>query len=296
MVSVLSLLPLLTAGQAFGSVTLTVNNQKDFSFGPELCHSSLGAEWLPTLRGTPCSSLALWVTPGECRDTFADGDLVLPEVTAANLIQMIGGVVPANVVRIPVDALPLFQQSEADGGMGCGVLGVEHAYRFCSAVSMSLDLGCVTQTVVKGSPASLTYDTKPPGAPQVVSAEALDQSITVGFSVDSDARTVIVQVRGPQDEGFADAQTVTTDVSTATVENLVNDTPYTVRVVAVDAIGNASDPSEELELTPRLTVGFWGACREAGCPNPECSAVGGLPLAALALLLLFAGRVLRAGT
>ena len=290
MLPVLSLLPLLTTGQAFGAVTLTINGRSDVSVTPAQCSNDLAGRWEPALRGTFCSALQFWVTPGECRDTFAPGDLVLEEVTATDLVD--GGFVPVTLVRIPVNQLPLFTTGEGGGGVSCGALGVEHVYKFCSAVSMSLDFTCFSQTVVRGTPATIRYDTLAPPAPQLTNVEPLDSSISVGFTVTGDTHTVRAEVKGPLDADFSRSETVTTDVSTAVVEDLTNDITYLVRVVAIDAADNVSAPSMEVEATPRASLGFWGVCREAGCPSrPGCSTVAGpYALAGLALLRLLARR------
>jgi hypothetical protein len=131
----------------------------------------------------------------------------------------------------------------------------------------------------------IRYDTKPPGAPEIASAEPLDSSAAIGVSVDSDTANYRVEWRASTETGFSHSRTSSTTSLTTTIDPLTNGTTYYVRAIAIDSASNESAPSAEVSVTPRASAGFWAACRDAGCPSTGCSTAGGLPLVALLLLV-----------
>lgn len=281
----LSFIPLLAAGQIFGSVTLSINDQTSVTITPNSCGSNLTGKWQAALSGGVCSSMQLWVTNSDCGDTPATGDLRLADVDQGTLTNNRTG---SGTVSIPVNSLPFFVNGDA-GGCG-GEASTTH--KFCAAVTMSSDLTCFSKTVVRGTTVSVVYDTVPPDPPTLLSAEGFDGAAAVIISPPSDAATVRLEIRTP-DGAFGTAATNAASVTNVTIDNLTNDTVYTLRAFALDSGGIESAASNEITVKPRASLGFWGACREAGCTTGCNAAAGPFSLAALAALLLMSRRLRR---
>lgn len=287
----LSLVPLVVAGQfSLGTLRLTIGDQTSVSINAGSCGSNLTGTVTATLSGAGiCSAMQLWVTQGECADAPTASDLTLPEI-AQTTLQMQR--MQNQSVNIPVNSMPYFRNTIADGGGGCGAAGVDTTHKFCAAVQMSNDAFCsFSKTTLKAqTPVTIRYDTQAPTAPVVSGAEPFDGAAAVTVTAsDSDTASIQVQKKGPSDADFVTVNTVTTGGST-TIMGLTNGTTYEIRAIAFDAVmptPNASEPSEVVTVTPRSSSGFWDACREAGC-DAGCNvgAAGPLGLAALALLML----------
>src|SRR3954468_12772988 len=91
MFTVVGLLPLMVVGQsAFGTISTTVGGQQSYSIpnlastGAPDCNSSFTGTWTATVTGTPCSTMAIWLTPSaDCAATPGGGDFQLPPVPQA---------------------------------------------------------------------------------------------------------------------------------------------------------------------------------------------------------------------
>jgi hypothetical protein len=285
----LTLVPLLTAGQ-LGTITLNVNQQTRVAVNASQCGATITGTFTTVNLPIVCSDLQLWVTSGECADAPVAGvDLILDPVLQSTLQ------IPANrstftdMRQIAVADLPAFKNASLDGGAVCGTEGVDIVHKWCAGLkTTSFDVNCPTTSVSvlhAVMPVTIEYDTQPPAQPSMT-AEPLDSAASLTFSVDtSQTDSIEVQDRVAGTGDFTKVNTLAGTTTSTTVPNLVNGTTYEFRIVAFDAAGNESDPSDPVSVTPRESKGFWGACRDAGCPPQGCSATGaGLGLIALAAL------------
>lgn len=291
----LSLVPLMVAGQFFGTLRVTIGDQSTISVSSASCATNLTATVTTMLTGgIVCSPLRTWVTQGECTDTpNATNDLVLMEVTRETLTVNRNQNVP---VTFAVSSMPYFRNSTADGGTGCGATGVDVNHKFCASVEMANDINCsFGKAFLKPqTPVTIRYDTKAPAPPVVSGAEPFDGAAAVSVTAsDTDTAQIQIQKKGPDDADFSTVNTVTMGGST-TIMNLVNGKEYQIRAIALDAVTptpNSSAPSEVITVIPRASSGFWDACREAGC-STGCNGAGAGPLglAALALMMMMVRR------
>lgn len=286
----LSLVPLVVAGQLFGTVNLTVNDQTDVSINGGSCGAQITGNVTTQIRAaTICSALQMWVTDGECTDApNTTNDLVLTEISQQTLLLNRNQNQP---LTFAVNSMPYFRKQTADGGAGCGGADLDIAHKLCASVTVANDISCFSKSVLKATtPVTIRYDTLAPAPPVVSGAEPFDGAAAVSVSAsDSDTASIQIQKKGPDDADFVTVTTVTTGGST-TIMNLTNGVTYEIRAIALDAVmptPNASGPSEVVTVTPRQSAGFWDSCREAGCDaGCNAAAAGPLGLAALALLML----------
>jgi hypothetical protein len=290
------LIGFLTAGAAMAQVTLsqvTLRRAEDatgdtYTFTGDQCNASLNMRWANNGVVTVlCSALRVWSTQGECGDAPGTGDVRYDDVPQLTFQSIRAGTFTLKIAELPGFANP----ASADGGVAqtCGSPLFSKTHRVCGSIDTSFN-GCVSISKLAASGLKLVYDALPPGPPTMTEVTAQDEAVRVAFTVDSDTSKVFVEALR---EGGVDYVTVgEAPVVNAYVrgEGLENGVKYLVRLRAVDAAGNVSEPSDEEEVTPVRTLGFWGYYKDKGGTDGQGCSVGlGLvPLAAA--LLVFRRR------
>ncbi len=259
-----------------------------FAFGASSCHDNLLVGWTANLIGTqPCGPLHLWTTTHECGDSALPGDHPLNDVDQLTVQSIRQG-----TLQLSLADLPGFD-STTDGGLACGVSGVELVHRVCGSVNTAyscFSIG-VTPQPTRARPFTITYDTKPPSAPTLDDISAFDGTARIAFTANTDTETVGAQVLGPTNSDFVERAVVSASQGNVLVKDLQNvgsdgGPVYLFRLVGYDLAGNQSEPSAEVPATILHTNGFWGAFRERGGTDPAgCSAAPATFLAPLLIAL-----------
>jgi hypothetical protein len=271
------------------------DNTDTYRIGKSDCSLALAVTWRNQgIVGFVCSSLRLWSTEGECSDKPGTGDVSYDDVPASTL--MAAGRADSFSVRIA--ELPGFKTGTMTP---CGSDGLTKTHKVCGALETAqTTCGFGTQPTLRASALKVVYDTVPPSAPNVTGSSALDSSVTLEFSADSDAVFIVPEHRVKGADEWITGSEVAVSAGRVQVKALNNGTTYELRLRARDAApstgsgsGNVSEPSTIVEATPIKTVGFWGAYRQAGGTDPGgcASAAGLLP----ALLVFLPWRRRRAG-
>ncbi len=267
-------------------------NVSTYTFGAAQCNSTLTLAWSNTLTINLmlCSQnpLKLWSTAGECQDAPGPNDTRYDDVPALTLAARQGN------FSVKIAELPDFKSTTtADGGMllPCGgTTPFTKTHKVCGSVEYAVPtgVGCGTPMKQAANPLRLVYDTQPPASPTITEYAAQDQGVRLGFNVDSDTSSVILEVKGSADADYRELAETAAVNGKIRGTGLENNVPYDVRLRAKDAAGNVSLPSAELSVTPIRTLGFWGYYKDAGGTDPGgCSVGAGLmPL----LLAAFAFR------
>lgn len=174
---------------------------------------------------------------------------------------------------IKLAELPRFQ---GDGGTPCGTGGVEFTQQVCGSIPYVLATGGTTNQSVYQMPSlKLVYDRLAPTAPVLTKIEAQDAALKVSYSVDTDVTNVLAEYRLQGTDEWVAGSTDDSSKGFTRVAGLLNSNTYDVRLRALDASGNQSDPSDLLAGTPIRTYGFWGAYKQAGGTEQGCSSVPG---------------------
>ncbi|MFT3709513.1 MAG: hypothetical protein QM817_17945 [Archangium sp.] len=261
---------------------------ESYTFGAAQCNDTLTVSWTNTTTTqyvSTCSSnsMKVWSTTGECSNT-PPADAVryddIPGLTLQTIRQ--------GTFNVKIAELPGFSNSlTTDGGVvTCGSPGISKTHRVCGAIDYIAFTGTFcgsTTSTATATALRLVYDTQPPSAPVITEYGAQDQGVKITFTVDSDTATVQLEVKSPTDADFKvikDGDAVSQ--KTITGSGLLNQTTYDVRLRAVDAAGNISDPSASVAVTPIKTLGFYGYFRQVGGSDGGCSAgIGIFPALAL---------------
>ncbi|MDP1827384.1 MAG: fibronectin type III domain-containing protein [Archangium sp.] len=269
-------------------------NLDTYTFGASQCNDTVTLAWSNTLTISliQCvqNPLKIWSTSGECQDTPGANDKRYDDVPALTV-----STVRQGNFSVKLSELPGFRTTAtADGGTvqpcGSALTTIEH--RVCGSVSYALANGvggtCGTAMPYPATSLKLIYDTKPPASPTITEYAAQDMAVRLGFTVDSDATVVTMEVQGPTDPDWREIAETAASNGSIRGDGLENNVPYFVRLRARDAAGNVSIPTTELQVTPIRTLGFWGYYKEAGgTEQGGCSVGAGLvPL----LLAAFAFR------
>ncbi len=256
-------------------------NVDTYTFGAAQCSDTLTLTWSNTLTTLTASCiqspLKLWSTAVECLDTGPGAsDTRYEDIPFLTLVGVRQGTFTVKIAELPdfkTTTLP-------DGGtnlLPCGdAQPFTRTHKVCGVVSYALNsgLGCGTAQPQAATPLKLVYDTKPPTAPEITDYAAQDQGMRLGFKVDSDTSTVLLEVKGPTDGDYRELAEAAAENAEVSGKGLQNNVPYLVRLRAKDAAGNVSDPSAELTITPILTLGFWGYYKNAGGTDPGGCSVG----------------------
>lgn len=247
--------------------------------GASSCGESRILYWVWNQLGTqPCNNMRLWATEGSCGNQPADADKEYDAVTPLLVSSLRTGTFSINI-----NELPGFKEGSSTPCGGAQTLTKEH--KICAAVPASLQcFGLQTPQTITASPLRIIYDAQPPSAPIISNVLLQDKALRLEFSVSSDTTQIVPFVRKQGDADFVRRSTVSLGTGrSVVVEGLLNGTTYDVMLRAVDSAANESADSEIVSGTPRRTVGFWGAYRDAGGTEAGgCSAAPALlPLLAL---------------
>ncbi|MBL8914165.1 MAG: hypothetical protein JNM17_25905 [Archangium sp.] len=266
-----------------------------YTFGAGQCADTVSVQWTnntPIVFTTcsPGAMLKVWSSTIECGNTPSSDAVRYPDISA--LVLMSG--TRTGTFTVKLAELPGFSSAiTTDGGVvACGTVGVSSTHRVCGAIEYTQPggiSGCGTSTTLTANPLKLVYDTLAPGAPVITEAGALDQGTKVTFTADTDATLVQLEVRAQGEVDFTMIKEGAASNKSITGTGMVNGTTYDVRLRAVDAAGNISDPSIAAAVTPIKTLGFYGYYRSVGGTDRGCSAGWGV-LPALGLWLLVRAR------
>lgn len=282
---------IITPNVAFRRVGDLTNDT--FTFGAGQCNDTITVQWTNTttiafVSSCSSNSMKVWSTAGECANTPGTGDVRYDDIPGSTLQQIKQGTFNVKLAELPGFSSTL----TTDGGMvTCGTQGLSKPHRLCGAIEYTVFTGtlCGSATTYTASPLKLNYDTLPPGVPQITATSAEDQGVKVSYTVDSDASLVQLEVRAQGDTDFTMIKEATASNNSISGTGLVNNTTYDVRLRAVDAAGNISDPSPAEAVTPIKTLGFYGYYRSIGGSDRGCSAGWGIA-PALGLWLLVRAR------
>lgn len=266
----LCLLPVLVQAQ---TITLGILGSTNYNITD--CTKTVQGTWHWTPSGiTACSSLVVWATSGDCSDKKGAGDVQLDEASIGEL-----GMATTGTFDVKIADLPAFAKAGQDGGVACGAPQLIQTHKICASVRMPqivTDTTCLLLPENAGyikatTPVTITYDSVPPAVPTIDEVTALDGALGVAFTVSDDTSKVIVQLKADGATDFSNAATVAKSDNPVRVRGLTNGTNYTIRLIAVDAVGNQSPPSAEVTGAPIQSDGFWviykrqGGDEQGGC-------------------------------
>jgi uncharacterized protein (TIGR03382 family) len=282
------LLPLAAFGQTseLQPFIIQVSGVSDVVLYPETCGSTLTGKWLSQVTQTSCDPMKLWATTGECGDTPGTADVRFNDVPITSLALGSGD------FSIRVSTLPGFK----DAATPCGGAGFELTHKICGALSVASGIDCTFSTSrssVRATPANLIYDALPPPTPTLDGVSELDQALQIYFTAASEVVAIEVWIRADGETDWTYVGDTGATSRSSRIEDLINGVLYEVALYSLDASGNASEASNVLTGTPRLTQGFWSAYQSAGGGDQGCgsSATGfAVPIIWLALLALGARR------
>jgi hypothetical protein len=246
--------------------------------GPDDCDIDIPVSWTLNSGVIACDDLQFWLATGNCGTEPGSNPIVFE--TSIFPTDISGSfVLPA--VDLPVDA-------GADGGTGCGAIGIEQTFKLCGGVRYNLSSFCGSgdATATDNQPPTIRYDSKPPAAPEITRVEPLDSALSVSVTAtDQDTTALIVVVTDPSGIEVAREERQTPGGSiTIRVRGLDNGTTYTVTAVARDSAGTLSPESAPSLGTPVLTCGFLCHYVSAGGSETGCSSAGGALLASAGVL------------
>lgn len=256
-----------------------------YTFGAGACGDTLTMSWTYVLpiTGTPTDSFQVWASrDSSCATAPGTDDVVLSTTSYLQVVSLKTG-----SISVKLSELPGFT---ADGGVTCPTLSpASVTNRLCG--SMPYVLGTVggSTQYARATAFPLIYDTLPPTIPVIDSTVAQDSAVGVSFSTnDADTVTIKLEVMGPTDTDFHEAGSATVaNTSQVRGTGLVNGETYQVRIRAVDAAGNVSDPSAAVSVTPIDTIGFYGYyAQNGGELQGGCATAPGLMTLLLAAFAL----------
>ena len=204
----------------------------------------------------------------------ADGDVTVLTVPVADF-----NTTRTGAGECAVNRLPIF------GEEACGVLQAEVDARLCGRVKALNSIGDCS-TFVKATGLLVTFDSAAPLPAGDHQRPRRARRQPAGHGHLPGPGRLRTEIAPAGSTEFVSGSTTITNTRSVTINNLENGKTYSVRVVALDAAGNESEPSDTAEGTPVPTQGFWGNYQDAGGQDTGgCSAVGGIS-ASWALLAL----------
>lgn len=284
------LFSLAASAQAFVFRLPSDNTTTEYTFGAAECTNTLTMSWRYVLpvSGTPTDGLEIWTTrSSSCGTEPGTDDVVLTTVPYLQVVSLQQGSFSVDIANLPSFA--------GDGGTTCpSPTPMSVTSRVCGAMPYVIGTIGGSNQYARATAFPLTYDTLPPNPPLILRAVAQDSAVSVEFSV-TDAVTVKVEVKGPSDADYREVgEAVVANTSTVRGTGLVNNEAYEVRLRAVDAAGNVSDPSGAITVTPIDTIGFYGYfARNGGELQGGCATAPGLMTLLLAALSLRLRRMKR---
>ena len=283
---------MLLPASALAQVTIRPQgsqNSTTYTFMGSACSTNLTLQWtavafqVAPAAGTP---LKLWATAGGCDTKKGSADIGFEDVPYTTLWGIKSGTFSVNLSK-----LPSFAATSADGGTTytCGDpdVHVELTNSICGAYDYYSTTGILSQ--YQASSLTITYDTKPPGAPTLIDVSAEDSAAKATFSFTDNTTDTIMAYA--EHDGAVISASAQASAGFVHIEGLTNDVTYQVSLKAMDAAGNLSDPSADTKaVTPMLTDGFFKVLKDAGSTEPGgagCSTTGAtlVPMALAALAL-----------
>jgi uncharacterized protein (TIGR03382 family) len=247
----------------------TPNGTETLRVQPTDCGRDVAFSWVA--GGFVCDGLSLWLTrDSDCKDSPT------AQTTQATLTT-----IPQETIRASGgQGTSTFQASQlpfeaGDGGVACGVQGVEETFRLCGATKGADAFGtCLSPTTLKASPLKVLYDTLPPPAPSIGEVLSLDEALRV--TVDVPTGAVRVRLVVLRDGTQVASLEQTKEQGDFRVEDLQNNVEYALQAYAIDEAGNVSEEFDEAVGTPIKTLGFYEKYLEAGGKETGgCGATGG---------------------
>lgn len=272
-------------------------NKDNYTYGAGACGNTITVAWNNTTTNyfynLQCSMnpMQVWATASSsCGDVPGTDDVVFDDIPLLTVTTVMSGTFDVKISELPGHK----NSSDGDGGVviNCPFASPTTKTQYlCGSISYSSSNlgGCGTAQYARALPFKFVYDTEPPTAPTIVSANAQDGAASVEFSVDSDTETVIAEVRGPGGSDFSRVgSAIVANTKTVRATGLLNSVTYELRLRAIDGAGNESDPSAAVSVTPILTHGLLGYyAAQDGELNGGCASAAGL------MPLLFAAWALR---
>jgi hypothetical protein len=263
-----------------------------YTYGAGNCGDSITMSWsyvLP-ISGQPTDSFQVWSTrDSSCATAPGTNDQVLATVN-----WLVVNSTKSGNFTVKLSSLPSFV---GDGGTSCPAPNpTSLTDNLCGSMPYVLGtIGGSTQ-YARATAFPLTYDTLPPTIPTIESTVAQDSAVGVTFSAnDADTVTITLEVMGPSDPDWRTAGTaIVANTSQVRGTGLVNGQTYQVRIRAVDAAGNVSDPTAAVSVTPIDTIGFFGYyAQNGGELDGGCATAPGLMTLLLAAFALRPRRMKR---
>lgn len=288
-----ALLLVLVASSAFAQTTGTTTvvpfgiretptaQTDQMIIGASSCGTSRIVYWVWNQLGTQaCNNMKIWATENSCGNEPASGDKEYDSVSVL-LFRTVGS---SGSFTININELPGFAKSDTTTPCG-GATTLTKEHKICASVPTALQCGLQNNTFTTATALRIIYDAQPPSAPIVSAVSLRDKALGLTFSVSSDTAQIIPFVRKQGDTDFTRRENISLGSSRdVIIDQLLNGTTYDVKLRAIDAAGNESADSEIASGTPRRTIGFWGAYRDAGGTDTggcSTSALGLSPLLAL---------------
>jgi hypothetical protein len=243
--------------------------------GPGHCADTMHVNWvyLLAVRGTPNDSLQIWATPeASCGDQPMSGDQLFTSVSWPVVASTRSG-----GFELPLPSLPMFDGGTCPTTTSTALICASMPYLYSGSI------GGMTQ-YAKGT-GFIVYDPDPPAAPVITDSTGGSDWIDVEFVAPSDATTVTLEVRRPSDADFVRHGTDLADAGHTSAGGFQNGVACRVRLIATDAAGNESDPSNEVTVTPVAPEVDAGAPDDGNEPKRGCTTAPGLFVALAALWL-----------
>lgn len=263
-----------------------------YTYGASNCGDTITMTWVYALpiSGQPTDSFQVWSTrDSSCATSPGTNDPVLTTVN-----WLVVNSTKQGSFTVKLSDLPSFA---ADGGTTCPAPSATSLTdKLCGSMPYVLGtIGGSTQ-YARATAFPLTYDTLPPAVPTIEATVSQDSAVGVTFSTnDSDTVIIKLEVKGPSDTDFREAgSAVVANTSQVRGTGLVNNETYEVRIRAVDAAGNVSDPTAAVTVTPIDTIGFFGYyAQNGGELDGGCATAPGLMTLLLAAFALRPRRMKR---
>lgn len=262
-----TLLPLLLVSNAAAAqaVVLDINGADGVTVGAESCADTITVNYRTSVSA--CSNFKIWLAESTCGDEPAAADVLVREMSPAQLSANRTG-----TVSFVVSDLPMFKMA------ACPRPGTSAINKICASVkSFSGFTGTDCTTYQKSPKTEVAYDALPPAAPSLISVSARSGGLGLEVHLDADVAAFRIEAAVAGSGAWTESTGTLLIGTPAIINNLANNVAYDVRVFAEDDVGNASAASNVLQGTPVESCGF--PC-QLGDTNVDggCSSAGGFAL------------------
>lgn len=263
LLSVLLLSPVLGWAQ-LSPITLDLGNgQTALVRGAGACADVVTVNWqLGAVQA--CADLNIWLSgAASCADSPAADDRVIRTVSAASLAGTRSG-----SVTFPISDLPMFKTA------ACPVPNAELVNRVCASTRTQISfLGDCSSVVKNTEQVTVSFDSKPPRTPSLIEVTPRNQGLGVEVDLAPDVFAFRVEAAVAGSGAWVSGPLLAIGAAPV-IDGLTNNILYDVRVVAEDAVGNATPPSNVQQGTPVESCGF--PCQLRGVNvDGGCAAAGG---------------------